>query len=84
MLKLRLERGILQREYLPRDQVEQGWIDRVKYFKAGLEGLGKSLAPRIAGVESSQDIQGVIDGAVRDVLWQLSRPQGLDGWEAIG
>lgn len=72
MKKVKLEREILERLYVARDEVEKGWTERATYFRASLENLPTTVAARLVGLEASEieaelrtQIDAILDGYAR-------------------
>ena len=80
VVKERQKNQILKGNFLPREQVEQGWVDRARYFKSTLMTFAQSTAPLLTGIEDVDEIERILNDGLMDVLTEYARPPrpGLD------
>jgi len=64
---------ILEGQYMPREEIETQWANRVIELKAGLLALGRKIAGQIADVEVRLEVERVINDEVYELLEQYAR-----------
>ena len=68
-----LEADALERSLLPFDEVVQAWQQLVAAFRARCLALPSKMAPRLAMISETREIQNALTAAVREALEELSR-----------
>ena len=68
-----LEVAALHRSLLPFDEVVTAWQQLVAAFRTKCLALPSKLAPQLAATNEIREIQGYIEGGVREALEELSR-----------
>lgn len=68
-----MEVARLQRSLLPFDEVVTAWQQLVAAFRTKCLALPSKLAPQLAATNETREIQGYIEGGIREALEDLSR-----------
>ena len=68
-----LEVAALHRSLLPFDEVVTAWQQLVAAFRTKCLALPSKLAPQLAATNEIREIQGYIEGGIREALEDLSR-----------
>jgi hypothetical protein len=53
------------KEYVRRDEMERGRVERIEALKAGLRAMINTLSPKLLGLRSIEEIEGVLESNFR-------------------
>ena len=70
--RMEIELGILEGTYIPIEEVERGWVARIRAAKNAFWELTKQLPPFLEN-RKARDIQKVLADAIRHILDEFSR-----------
>lgn len=73
MLKVKLEREILQGEWVSREDVERGRAERIRYFRESLENWPAELAAPLAALTDPRDVQSFLADRISELLDEYGR-----------
>lgn len=63
-----IDLAIAEGKYIPKEEVEAGRIARIQAVKRALLGLGRRLAPQLAGMSEPRLVETTINECVRDII----------------
>ena len=67
-----MKHAILKKEYVKLEDVNRRWNDQAARIKAKLLGLPARLTAQLSGINSKQEINTILTGAVNEALNELA------------